>query len=257
MRIKYFGLTDKGKVRETNEDSILLNELIINNKDNYVLESLNELEVKGNPLWFAVADGMGGYNAGEVASKITLEKLLKGFKEKANEYINSTDGLKMFIKSIHDDVNRIGKETGNTGMGSTLVGSIFNDKRLLLFNVGDSKVFIYRGGYLQQKTKDHSLKEYMQIDSPKNVIISSIGGGKDDIIIDIYDLSGKIKDNDLMLLCSDGLFDIDMDKYYDAIEDVIGNNKADLSQLCKQLLTFSLEKGSRDNISLIAVLFSL
>ncbi len=255
MKIKYSGLTDKGSVRQANEDSILLNEIIVNYEDHFEMTEVADKELTAEAMWLAVADGMGGHEAGEVASRITLEKLKDTFIDKGSELLNNGDKLKEVIGRIHAEVNLYGESAGNKGMGTTLVGSIFNLEKFLLYNVGDSRVYILRNGYLQQKTRDHSLKEQANIEAAKNIIVSSIGGGKDDIIIDIYDLSGQVKAGDLMLICSDGLTDIDLEANYDEFESIVADNVDDLPAMCKKLLLYSLDKGSSDNISIIAALF--
>ncbi|HRX48914.1 MAG TPA: protein phosphatase 2C domain-containing protein [Spirochaetota bacterium] len=256
MKIEYSCLTDKGVVREINEDSILCKDQIINMHDHYESEKIAEELLSENIHYFAVADGMGGHDAGEVASRLTLEKILNNFQKDAVLYLDNTDKLKQMILSVHDEINEFADMNNNKGMGTTLVGTIFNKDKFLAFNIGDSRLYIFRDGYLAQKTRDHSLAEQVGGNVPKNYITSSIGGGYKDITIDIFDLTGKIKNNDLIIICSDGLTDFNMDKYYDDIESLISTNKNDLKKLNNSLLDFAIERGSADNISVISILLN-
>ena len=83
MKIKYYGITDKGVVREANEDSILCGEVLVNFNNHYEMTEIIEMDVSAEPVWLAVADGMGGHDAGEIASRMTLEKLKEGFQKNA------------------------------------------------------------------------------------------------------------------------------------------------------------------------------
>ncbi len=255
MKINYYATTCKGPVREANEDSILIGDLLINFEDHYEMESIMEINITDQPVWFAVADGMGGHESGEVASRIALEKLRNVFTAESSELIKNLEKLREVIAQIHSEVNLYGESAGNKGMGTTLAGVLFNSEKFLLYNVGDSRVYFFRNGFLQQKTRDHTLKEQTGLDVAGNIIVSSIGGGKDDIMIDIYDLTGQIKYNDLLIICSDGLTDIDIVNYYDEFEDLIGQNISDIRILCKNLYIYSIEKYSSDNISIIVIVF--
>lgn len=253
MKIEYSCLTDKGIVREINEDSILCKDQIINMQDHYESEKIAEELLSENFHYFAVADGMGGHDAGEVASRLTLEKLLEYFQKDNSAILDEPEKLKSAISRIHDEVNYYGELNNNRGMGSTLVGAVFNNAKFFVFNVGDSRLYILRDGYLAQKTRDHSLAEQVGGNVPKNYITSSIGGGSKDITIDIFDLTDKIKNNDLVIICSDGLTDFDMDRYYDDFESLIESHKNDLDKLNRSLLDFAVEHGSADNISIISI----
>ena len=168
-------------------------------------------------------------------------------------YLNDPTMLIELIKQIHKDVNEYGTGSGKQSMGTTLVGMLFNQEKFYLYNVGDSRIYLLRDGYLQQKTRDHSLKEQIGINVAKNFIISSIGGGKDDIIIDLYDLSDQIKDNDLFVISSDGLTDFNYEDSYDEFETLINDSKDKLDQLDRSLIRYAINKGSKDNISIISI----
>lgn len=255
MNIEYFCITDRGPTRETNEDSLLLYDKLVSSESHFSMETARQIEVSDEVVWFAIADGMGGHEAGEIASQFTLEKLKDLLQNNGPAIIENPDSFTLEIEGIHKEVNLLGKEKKKEGMGTTLTGAFFNQSRFSLFNVGDSRVYLHRKGFLEQKTRDHSLKEQSGIDFAKNIIISSIGGGED-ILIDLYDLSGKIQAGDLMLICSDGLFDFDLMALYDSVETIVESNKDNLPALCQKLYQFAVDQGSKDNISLIAIKFA-
>ncbi|HOP30932.1 MAG TPA: protein phosphatase 2C domain-containing protein [Spirochaetota bacterium] len=253
MKIEYCCITDKGTVRQTNEDSILCNGSIVTFRDHYESPEVVSKDVGEDVVCFSVADGMGGHEAGEIASLLTLEKLSEQIKKNGVSLLNETDLLKGVIEKIHREITDFGSRSGKKAMGTTLVGAILNASKFIVFNVGDSRLYTFRDGYLAQKTRDHSLAEQMGGNVPKNYITSSIGGGIENITIDIYDLTGKVRENDLVMICSDGLTDIDMDKYYDDIEGIIKSNTGDLKKINSELLNFSLSHGSADNVSIVTV----
>jgi len=254
MKIKYSCLTDTGPVRKINEDSLYLNGEIINMLDSYISPEITEMNITGDVTCFSVADGMGGHEAGEIASRMTLEKFSALIKKHGNTLIDESDLLKKGIEGIHAEINEYGYTTNKTGMGTTLVGAIFNNEKFIVFNVGDSRLYILRDGYLVQKTRDHSLFEQLGGNTPKNYITSSIGGGVENITIDIFDLAGKVRKNDLIIICSDGLTDFNLDEIYDEFEALINGTKDDLKVLNRSLYKNALDHGSADNISVISIL---
>ena len=227
--------THRGRVRKNNEDSLLLE----------------------RPYLFDIADGMGGYNAGEVASKLALEKLKS---EKEDLYGKNGFALVSKLYQIMRDINGEVYEKAKSafaleGMGTTLSGIYFNGKgKGYVFNVGDSRVYLLRQNQLKQITRDHSLVAEMvengeitqeeAFNHPqKNMLTRGIGVNKnvngDVFVIDIYT-------DDIILLCSDGLTDMLHDREiaeYLQIQDTQASADA--------LLSASLEKGGRDNISFI------
>ncbi len=253
MRIEYCCITDKGTVRQTNEDSILCDGEIVNFREHYESAEIFSRDVGEDVICFSVADGMGGHDAGEIASLLTLEKLSEQIKNNGVSLLDDTERLKGVIEKIHGEIAEFGSKSGKKAMGTTLVGAIFNERSFIVFNVGDSRLYTFRDGYLAQETRDHSLAEQMGGNVPRNYITSSIGGGISRITIDIFDLTGKIRDNDLVIICSDGLTDIDMDKHYDDIELIIQSNIGDLKRINRELLAFTLSKGSTDNVSIATV----
>jgi len=227
--------THKGRVRSSNEDSLLLD----------------------RPYLFAIADGMGGYNAGEVASRLALERLKK---EKEDLYGKSGFALIAKLYQVMRDINnevyeKAKADSSLEGMGTTLAGVYFNGKgKGYVFNVGDSRVYLLRQNQLRQITRDHSLVAEMvehgeitqeeAFNHPrKNMLTRGIGVDEsvngDVFVIDVYT-------DDVILLCSDGLTDMLHDKEIRERLEI-----EELESAADALLSGSLEKGGRDNISFI------
>jgi serine/threonine protein phosphatase PrpC len=224
-----------GKVRKNNEDSLLVKE----------------------PKLYAVADGMGGYKAGEVASKAALDALEQ---ESANFDGKLGSALIIAIKKAMVAVNTKVYELATSkaeyeGMGTTLTGVYLpGHNEAYVFNVGDSRLYLLRGGKLSQITKDHSLVAKMveqgditpqeAFDHPqRNILLKGIGVDRA-VTGDVFVL--KVQPSDTLLLCSDGLSDMLRDA---EMEEIFKQN--DLMAQSDALLQHALDKGGRDNISFI------
>ena len=252
MKLEYIGLTDKGRVRDHNEDSYLANGRIFTSLNRGGEESITKIEDFDSPLIFAVADGMGGHEGGEVASNMALEllkeKLVSLPEESTIEFIRST------FQEIHLEVLRMGREMDKNGMGTTLTGCIFWKTKFYVFNIGDSRMYRFRGDYIAQLTRDHSLREETGDETlQKNIITSCIGGGIEEIRIDVTDFSSKIAENDLFFLMSDGIVDSLTD---DDLEISFQTKDRSLGDTLREVLELSLEKGSTDNVTGILIRIS-
>ena len=237
--MKTFGLTDPGKVRDHNEDNLLI---LKNDNDEYLL---------------AVADGMGGHKAGEVASGIVVDYL----KEKFNSV--STIGTKedaiVWIRTTVSEINdRIFKYTydhaESKGMGTTLVMCVCTKDFILFGNIGDSSGFVYKDDKLFKVTKDHTLvnlliatgelsEEDAKFHPKKNVLMKALGA-VNPAEVDIFDVENTV---DGILLASDGLTNM---LSSNQIEGVL---KLDISleEKAKKLVVKSNNRGGTDNISVV------
>ncbi len=195
--MKSFYLTDKGKVRDHNEDSVII---LKNNENNYLM---------------AVADGMGGHSCGEVASSLVITHLAHSFQDKfykmdkdsAINFINDTVlELNSMIFKYQED------HPESKGMGTTLVMAILTSDYLLMANIGDSSGFIEKDGKLHKITYDHTLvnllvsagelKEEEAKNHPRKNVLMKALGANDPIEADIFDCDMDI---DGIFLCSDGV----------------------------------------------------
>lgn len=235
--MKYFTTTDVGRVRNNNEDSYLN----FSNDDFYL---------------FIVSDGMGGHNAGEVASKMASEIV-------STEIINSFDPNEIFdtiANSVRVAHNKILEKSQNDpncrGMGTTLILALIYNYTLYYANVGDSRIYLYRNQKLKQITKDHSFVQEL-LDSgviteeeanfyPKNRITSALGTSFD-YKIDIDRV--KLNKSDYLLLTTDGLTDMIDDS---DILDVL-KNEYEINESCEILHYMANSTGGKDNITITLV----
>ncbi|NLA33606.1 MAG: Stp1/IreP family PP2C-type Ser/Thr phosphatase [Tenericutes bacterium] len=235
--MKSFYLTDAGKVRNHNEDSVI----IIKNRNNDIL--------------MAVADGMGGHSAGEIASSIAISYLGEHFNK---TFINMDKD--QAIEWIRDSVNEINSlifqyvkdHIESKGMGTTLVLAIKTKDYILIGNVGDSSGFIIKNDKLRKVTYDHTLvnllvsagelTEEEAKDHPKKNVLMKALGANDPIEIDIFDCDINIKS---IMLCSDGLTNmLDEEQIFKVL-----NSELDIEDKVIKLIRKCNNRGGTDNIS--------
>ena len=234
--MKSFYLTDPGKVRDHNEDSVV----IVESRGAYLM---------------AIADGMGGHRAGEVASSIAINYLGTHFKD---TFINMSkvDAVK-WIRAAYEEINSLifQHEKNNPeskGMGTTLVMAILTDDYLLFGNVGDSSGFVMKDSVLHKVTYDHTLvnllvsageltKEEATNHPKKNVLMKALGASSK-VDVDIFDCNMDIEE---ILLSSDGLTNM-LSK--DQIGDVLLEDE-DPEYKVNKLIQKANNRGGTDNIS--------
>ena len=235
--MKSFYLTDAGKVRTHNEDSVI----IVKNKDGDYL--------------MAVADGMGGHSAGEVASSIAISYLGKSFNETFSnmEKVKAVNWLRERVIDINELIFSYVKDHPESrGMGTTLVVAIVTKDYILFGNIGDSSGFVIKDNHLHKVTYDHTLvnlllkagelTEEEAKDHPKKNVLMKALGANDPIDIDIFDCDLDISS---ILLCSDGLTNmLDVEQ----IEKVLLSD-ADIEDKVIKLIRKSNNRGGTDNIS--------
>jgi protein phosphatase len=246
-KIKFAEITDTGKVREHNEDAIGSNSDI---------------------GLMVLADGMGGYNAGEVASGIAVQTITELAAEGANrEERNEQDTVTGFMRQtivLRDAITRANKiifqtaqsQTHCEGMGTTLVASMFFDNRISIAHVGDSRAYRLRGGKFEQLTMDHSLlqelvdrgfysEEEAQRSTNRNYVTRALGVEPTvEVEIQEYD----VLPDDIYLLCSDGLPDMVEDE---DIHLTISTFNDSLDVVGQQLVQLTNDNGGRDNVSVM------
>lgn len=235
-------LTDTGRVREHNEDSVTI---IKNLNDEYLL---------------AVADGMGGHKAGEVASSIVIEHLTKAFNEmeKLGDKASTVKWLRKQVEEINNEIfDYTSNHPESKGMGSTLVLAIYTKDYLLFGNIGDSSGFVFKDNELYKITKDHTLVNLLVKNGeltpeeaknhPKKNILMRALGANNPIEIDIFEVDDEIEG---IVLCSDGLTSMLNNTQ---IEKVL-LQEGPLEEKVIKLIRKANIRGGTDNIS-IACLF--
>lgn len=241
MIFEYYSQSDPGLVRENNEDSVSL-------------DTANQVVV--------LADGMGGYNAGEVASAMATSfihtELGRWMSEGGLEA--PVRELKRAMEICVDNANRSIFNAANSnplysGMGTTLVMGVFQGARAMIGHVGDSRCYRLRGNTLQQITRDHSLLqeqidaglislEQAQFATHKNLVTRALGV-EDTVLLEVNEF--RVEDGDLYLFCSDGLSDMVTDA---RIASILMEN-VPLEQMGRTLVENANGSGGRDNISVI------
>ncbi len=246
-KIKFSELSNTGMVREHNEDSIGTNAEI---------------------ALMVLADGMGGYNAGEVASGIAVQTISELAAEGANREVrHERDEATGFMRQtivLRDAITRSNKiiyQTAHSqkhceGMGTTLVACIFCDNKISVAHVGDSRAYRVRNNKLERLTMDHSLlqelvdrgfysEEEAQRSTNRNYVTRALGVEPTvNVELNEYDC----KPGDIYLLCSDGLSDMVED---DDIHLTISTFSASLDVVSQHLVQLANDNGGRDNISVM------
>lgn len=229
--IDYAQRTDTGRQRPANEDSF----------------------VARAPL-FAVADGMGGAQAGEVASRMAVEVLHEGLG-------SGTDGTvaerlrDQVVEANHRIHERAQSDSSNAGMGTTLTAAYVDERELVVVHVGDSRLYRLRQGRLERLTRDHSLVEELvrqgrltpeeAAEHPQRSIITRALGPESEVAVDSEVL--RVENHDLFMVCSDGLTAMLSD---DRIADLL-NVDTTLEERVDALVDAANEAGGRDNITVL------
>ncbi len=230
-----------GCVRSNNEDMVLAYDKFIRS-DAHQTEFLTE---NIDRFVIALADGMGGHQAGEVASEETLSNL-KFFIDDLPLGLTSGEFHEMmleWLKSINQIINSRGLvDHSKLEMGTTLVGILYYGGRYYWMNCGDSRLDRFRNGKLKQITTDHSLNNMVNgKQKHSNVITNCIGAGIRNSYLDFFDFTDDILAGDTYLLCSDGLNDMVTD---DIIEQLLREG-CTANRLCEA----AIDNGGYDNVS--------
>jgi protein phosphatase len=246
-KIRCVGLTDTGKVREHNEDTIATDADI---------------------GLLVLADGMGGYNAGEVASGIAVKTVLNLIREQVERedltVLDRESGMSRPSIILRDAIHRANKIIYQTarsqpqceGMGTTIVAALFFDNKISVAHVGDSRLYRLRNSRFEQVTMDHSLlqelvdrgfysAEEAQRAANKNYVTRALGVEPN---VEVELQEAPVQKGDVYILCSDGLSDMVED---DDIHLTISTFSANLDTVAKQLIQLANDNGGRDNVSAV------
>lgn len=237
--IRSYALTDIGQKRQLNQDYIYLSESPIGNLPNV----------------FIVADGMGGHNAGDYASRLAVETVVEeigtSFEKNAVKILNNA------IRRANEQLRKRAREDkALSGMGTTIVAATCIGRYLEVANVGDSRLYVI-SDEIRQITQDHSLveemvrmggldKETARNHPDKNIITRAVGARRD-VEVDFFNV--ELQTGDLVLLCSDGLTNMVDDEMICGILKGDGN----LEDRVEELMKTANENGGKDNISVIVI----
>ena len=234
-------LTDRGRRRPTNEDSVR------------TCEDLS---------FFMIADGVGGNRSGEIASQSALDALEKFIRHNPPEWLDGRDEIFRYLRAAVRYVNQFiirlsESKPQYSGMATTLVFAYIRDGEMYVANVGDSRVYLIHDGLIQQITDDHTYvndlvkmgaitKDEAHLHARKNVITRAIGANANN---EPDCFSVPLEEGDRVLLCSDGL--------YDEVDDEtmlkVLTASDDMERCAEKLVAMANENGGNDNISVICV----
>lgn len=239
-RITLTAASRVGCVRSNNEDMVLAYDKFVRS-DAYITEFMTE---NTDRFVIALADGMGGHNAGEVASEQTLSNL-KFFLSDIPRGLSIGEFEEMLIEweqSINKTINSRGHvDPALLEMGTTLVAVVYYGGKFFWMNCGDSRLYRLRNGHLLQLSTDHSLSNARGEQKHSNIVTNCIGAGCKNSYIDLFEFTADFLPGDTYLLCSDGLND--MVKHQD-IERLMYEG-ASANKLCEA----AIEAGGFDNVS--------
>jgi serine/threonine protein phosphatase PrpC len=223
-------VTDPGRTRRHNEDA-------------YVIE----------PPLFAIADGMGGAQAGEVASQLATAALKESQPNGGGEQ-RIADLIQEANRRVYD---RSSSDPNTSGMGTTITVALVEEDTVAFGHVGDSRAYLIRDAEMEQLTEDHSLvnellktgklsREEAETHPQRSVITRALGTDPD---VDVDTFSVRAEAGDLFLLCSDGLTDMVSEE---SILDVVERNRADIDGVVRALVKEANRGGGQDNITVVA-----
>ena len=249
-KLQFVARTDVGQVRDHNEDFITENE----------------------SMGFAVlADGMGGLNAGEVASSMAVHLLIDALAEYRNgsslvaAEINRLDSdlpaesqvLRKLVEKANDSLFHVSQTQPQCqGMGTTVVAAYYHNDKVSVAHIGDSRMYRFRAGVLEQITKDHSFvqelidkglltKEEARASNKKNVVTRALGVAP---VVEVEVHEHEVEEGDVYLMCSDGLHDLVTDH---DIENSLIELSSNLNELAGHLVNLANVSGGKDNISIV------
>ena len=237
--MEYAYLTDPGKVRDHNEDSVI----IVKNEMGEIL--------------LAVADGMGGHCGGEIASSIAISHIGDRFRKTSS--VGTKEDAISFIKEIVSEANVLlykytSEHKESSGMGTTIVLALVTNEFLLFGNIGDSSGYVLRKNKLHKITTDHTLVSLLvksgeltleeAKDHPRKNVLMRALGATNTVEMDIFDVE---RDVDGILLCSDGLTNMLDDEQ---IAKVLVDEDISIEDRLKKLIVKCNNRGGTDNISI-------
>ena len=240
--MEWYGVTDKGRVRPTNQD-------------------IYQIEVRedNDTALLVVCDGMGGANAGNVASRFAAQAFAEKIKPALGGRLDAPARQDLLLHAL-DEANETvfslaGRQPEFRGMGTTLVAALVQGEEATLINVGDSRGYLFDGEALHRLTEDHSYVEEMRRQGrlteeaarthPQKNLITRAVGVDSEVEGDLFEV--RLGENETLLLCSDGLTGMAEDE---KIAEALKNAKS-LALAGDALLTLALEGGGRDNITTV------
>lgn len=240
MTVRVRAATDLGLKRSHNEDRLAT--------------WPTEGAVGERGVLLVVADGMGGASGGEIASQLTVDNVVRHYRDSDDDILESLKGSLEIANHVVHEHSRTSPDL--RGMGTTCTAVVLNGRAMYVAHVGDSRAYLVRKGSIRQITHDHSLvaqlvqsrqltPEQARLDPRRNVVTRSIGVGPS-VEVDAEVLGDTLELGDTLVLCTDGLHGLVSDE-----EIAQGASQPDLDRGCRALIELAKENGGHDNITLI------
>lgn len=253
IRFTLCAASDVGRVRQSNEDAFSLSDAAT---DRVLTDGGRCVIDASKPVLLAVSDGMGGENAGEVASALALQALRHAVAASLGE-AGHAETLRKAFASANDIVTTAGLGPACEGMGATLVAALLDGSHAYIAGVGDSRAYVLRRGELAQLTKDETLLQYLidrggvpprdfEASHYRNMLLQAIGHA-DPLSVSVSRLA--LRRHDRLLLCSDGL----SNELNDAEIRFLLATDLPLEQACGNLIGAANDRGGHDNVTVALV----
>lgn len=264
IRVSVYGMSDMGRVRKNNEDNFVVCNLTTG--EICMMPPVRTHTVGPRGTLLMVADGMGGEASGEVASQISTATVPKRLYEnlKSLGKVSETNFV-LLLREAVEYANQIifqkaQSDAGHKGMGTTTTAAALLGPYLFVGQVGDSRAYLVRNQQMEQLTRDQTFLSYLEDigaelpadpekDSRKSILTQAVGSSES---VDVKVTYTKLRQGDLALLCSDGLYNMAKAEDLKAIL----NGTAPLPNKCKALVAKALEGGGTDNITVILAEFA-
>ena len=254
-RIDLSFFTNNGGMRSNNEDSLLLDGLLISDRS---MEKPLSHQTVGPDITCCIADGIGGAEKGEVASNLVLSAL----RDNAT-LITDTDSLSSALSEGKEALEQYVQEHPEAAdLGCTLAGICIRGDSAIVFNAGDCRVYRINGTYFEQITRDHSVvqslyeegiitEEEMRFHPKRNVVTSSVSGDGNPDSIKLFTTEIQVKDSDIFFICCDGIWGCFS---HDELELIYQRFKG--IEFCEKLMGAAVARKASDNISAILIQIS-
>ena len=224
------------------------------NEDRFAIWNAEGAQAATRGVLLVVADGMGGAQAGEVASQLAIECVLKTYREGANSIL---DDLEHAVETANHVIHEHSLAHPELrGMGTTCTAVVVRGNEAYFAHVGDSRAYRVRQGGIEQLTADHSLvaqlvehrhltPEQAKVDPRRNVVTRSVGVGSE-VDVDAAAVDDPLQQGDTLVICSDGLHTLVEDREIAQLA-----SGADVRVACDQLIALANERGGHDNITVV------
>lgn len=237
-------LTDVGEIRKNNEDKIVF----VQPHNQKVLSQKGSLAI--------VCDGMGGHKSGEVASKIAIQRVQKYYYSSNS---NPKEAIKEALSYAHKEIKKVSlKNANHSKMGTTCTAVTVIGRSLYIGHAGDSRAYLISNNIIKQLTKDHTYVEHLynkgliteqeKLRHPDRNIVTMVLGTQSEFIPEVYSYENVFSNDEILMLCSDGLYEYIGDN---EIMNILTENEA--SSAAEILVETAKKRGGHDNISVIIV----